>query len=74
MHGSCASHTRPPLRCTLTAKREIAFKNVYEFRAFMGMERKSCAWLKSNELHLQAVGHGHVFDKYSGGKGRWFPR
>ena len=58
----------------LAAKREIAFKNVYEFRAFMGMERKSCARLESNDLHLQAVGHCHVLDKYSGGKSRSFPR
>ena len=58
----------------LAAKREIAFKNVYEFREFMGMERKSCAGFESNDLHLQAAGDGHVLDKYSGGKGRWLPR
>jgi hypothetical protein len=58
----------------LAAERQIAFKNVYEFREFMGMERKSCAGLKPNDLHLQAVRHGHVLDKYSVGKGRWFPR
>jgi hypothetical protein len=51
----------------------LAFKDVYEFRAFMGMERKLRAGLKPHDLHLQAVGHGHVLDKYSGGKGRWFP-
>jgi hypothetical protein len=58
----------------LAAKREIAFKNVYELREFMGMKRKSCAGLKPNDLHLQAVGHGHVLDKHPCSECRWFPR
>ena len=53
----------------LAAKREIAFKNVYEFRAFMGMERKACAGLESDDLHLQAIGNSNVFDKHSSGEG-----
>ena len=48
---------------------ECAFKNVYEFRAFMGMERKACAGLESDDLHLQATGHSNVFDKHSSGEG-----
>ena len=35
----------------------------------MGMERKSCAGLEPDDLHLQATSHSNVFDKYSGGEG-----
>jgi hypothetical protein len=48
---------------------KLAFKHVYKFRAFMGMERKSCARLEPDDLHLQATSHSNVFDKYSGGEG-----
>jgi hypothetical protein len=58
----------------LTAKYQFAFKNVYEFRAFMGVNRKSCASLESNDLHLQATGDGHILDKHSSEETRWFPR
>ena len=47
----------------LTLNDEFTFKHVDEFRAFMCMERKSCAGLESDNLHLQAIGHSHVFDK-----------
>ena len=53
----------------LTSQYELAFKHVYKFRAFMGMERKSCARLESDDLHLQATGYSNVFDKYSCGEG-----
>ena len=53
----------------LTSQYELAFKHVYKFRAFMGMERKSCAGLKRGNLYLQATGHSNVFDKYSRGEG-----
>jgi hypothetical protein len=53
----------------LTSQNELAFKHVYKFRAFMGMERKSCARLEPDDLHLQATSHSNVFDKYSGGEG-----
>jgi hypothetical protein len=49
----------------LTTKYQLAFKNVYEFRAFMGMKRKSCTRLESNDLHLQAIGDDHILDKHS---------
>jgi hypothetical protein len=58
----------------LAAKYQLAFKNVYEFRAFMGMKRKSCAGLESNDLHLQAIGDGHILDKHSSEETRWLPR
>jgi hypothetical protein len=53
----------------LASQYELAFKNVYEFRAFMCMERKSCAGLESDDLHLQAIGNSNVFDKHSRGEG-----
>jgi hypothetical protein len=53
----------------LASQCELAFKNVDEFWAFMGMERKSCARLEPDDLHLQATSHSNVFDKYSGGEG-----
>jgi hypothetical protein len=58
----------------LAAKCELTFKNVYEFRAFMGMNRKSGAGLKSNDLHFQAIGNGNILDKHSSEKIRWLPR
>jgi hypothetical protein len=58
----------------LGSQYELAFKNVYEFRAFMCMERKACAGLKSDDLHLQAIGNSNVLDKHSSGEGRWLPR
>jgi hypothetical protein len=58
----------------LAASDQIAFKNVYEFRAFMGVNRKSCARLKSNDLHLQAIGDGHILHKHSSEETRWLPR
>jgi hypothetical protein len=69
MHRSYTSHTRPSPRQMLARQYEFAFKNVYEFRAFVGMERKSCAGLQSDDLHLQAVGNNNVFDKHSRGEG-----
>jgi len=53
----------------LTSQYELAFKHVYKFRAFMGMERKACAGLESDHLHLQAIGNSNVFDKHSSGEG-----
>jgi hypothetical protein len=53
----------------LPSQDEFAFKNVYKFRAFMGMERKSCAGLEADDLHLQTTGHSNVFDKYSCSEG-----
>jgi hypothetical protein len=58
----------------LAAQYQLAFKNVYEFRAFMGMKRNSCAGLESNDLHLQAIGDSHILDKHSGEEIRWLPR
>jgi hypothetical protein len=58
----------------LAAKYQFAFKNVYEFRAFMGMKWKSCTRLESNDLHLQAIGNGHILDKHSSVETRRFPR
>ena len=52
----------------LTSQYERAFKHVYKFRAFMGVERKSCAGLEADDLHLQATGHSNVFDKDSCGE------
>jgi hypothetical protein len=69
MHRSYTSHTRPSPTQMLTPQYEFAFKNVYEFRAFMGMERKACAGLESDDLHLQAIGNSNVFNKHSRGEG-----
>ena len=55
------------------ANDQLAFQNVNEFRAFMGMKRKLCAGLESNHLHLHAVGHGHILDRYSSEETRWLP-
>jgi hypothetical protein len=53
----------------LPSQDEFAFKNIYKFRAFMGMERKSCAGLEADDLHLQAIGNSNIFDKHSSGEG-----
>jgi len=57
-----------------TVKYQFAFKNVYEFRAFMGVKRNPCARFEPNDLHLQAIGDGHILDKDSSEEIRWFPR
>jgi hypothetical protein len=57
----------------LAAKYQFAFKNVYEFRAFMGVKGKSCARLESNDLHLQAIGDRHILDKQPSEETRWLP-
>ena len=67
-------HARPSATQMLPFNYEFAFKNVYELRALMGMERKSCAGFEPDDLHLQAVGHGNVLHKHSRGEGRWLPR
>jgi hypothetical protein len=53
---------------------ELAFENIDEFRTFMRMERKLRTGLESDNLHLQAIGYGHVLHKHSGRDGRWLPR
>jgi hypothetical protein len=53
---------------------ELAFENVDEFRTFMLMEGKPRTGLEPDDLHFQAIGYGHIFDKHFGGEGRWFPR
>ncbi len=68
MHRSYARHTRPSRAQMLASQYELAFKNVDEFRAFMGMERKSCAGLQADDLHLEAIGNSNVFDKHSSGE------
>ncbi len=69
MQRSYTSHTRPSPTQMLASQCELAFKNVDEFWAFMCMERKSCAWLESDDLHLQASGHSNVFYKHSRSEG-----
>lgn len=69
-----ASHARPSAPQLLPFNYELAFKDVYELRALMGVERKSCAGFESDDLHLQAIGHGNVLDKHSRSEGRWLPR
>ncbi len=69
VHRSYTSHTRPSPTQMLISQCELAFKKVDEFRAFMSMKRKSCAGLESNDLHFQAGGNSHIFDKYSSGEG-----
>jgi hypothetical protein len=49
----------------LAAKYQLAFKDIYEFRLFMGMKGKSCARLKSNNLHLQPIGDAHILNRDS---------
>jgi hypothetical protein len=58
----------------LVAKDEFAFKNVDEFRTFMGVKGNACAGLESNKLHLQTISHGDIFDEYSVGENRRLPR
>jgi hypothetical protein len=41
---------------------KLAFKNIDELRAFVLMERKSCAGLEAKNLHFQAASNRNIFD------------
>lgn len=73
MHRTRARDAGPSPTQALAGHDELAFKNVYELRKFMFMQRKSCAGLEADDLHLQVTGNRDIFDRYAGGEGGCFP-
>jgi hypothetical protein len=63
MHRPDACDACPSSSQTLACHDEFALQDIDELRALVLVERESCTWLKSKDLHLQSARDRDIFYK-----------